>query len=154
MKHTWNLIPTLLIVIVLLASTPVQAAESAPAATQTETPQSTDLDEYEETVPPPEAANSTNTPTPTFVPPPTQTPIPRVPGTGLPVVVPLLDSGLPNDGFGPEWYPPYINPLTGLVVPDPLRAPAVRLVPGGDRSRILHGTRHPAFYRCILRAAG
>ncbi|MGD2027307.1 MAG: DUF3048 domain-containing protein [Anaerolineales bacterium] len=119
MKHTWILIPTLLIVIILLASSPVRAAESAPAISQTETPQPTDPDEYEETVPPPEAANSTNTPTPTFVPPPTQTPIPRVPGTGLPVVVPLLDSGLPNDGYGPDWYPSYINPLTGLVVPDP-----------------------------------
>ncbi|MBN2045097.1 MAG: DUF3048 domain-containing protein [Anaerolineales bacterium] len=68
---------------------------------------------------PPDAAEHTLTPTtpPTLT--PTLTPIPRVPETGFPVVIPLLSSGPPEDGYGPEGYPNYINPLTGLVVPDP-----------------------------------
>ncbi|MEJ2758813.1 MAG: DUF3048 domain-containing protein [Anaerolineales bacterium] len=116
MKHTWLIIPTLLLLVLgLLASAPAQAADVLQAATVTLTP----TEDPEATPQPPDTADATNTPTPTIAPSPTPTLIPRVPGTGLPVVVPLLDSGLPQDGYGPNEYPPYINPLTGLVVSDP-----------------------------------
>lgn len=68
----------------------------------------------------PEDVNtSTPQPTPTFIPTPTPTPIPIVPETGMPLVLPLLNAELPDDGYGPEKYPVYINPLTGLPVPNP-----------------------------------
>jgi hypothetical protein len=62
---------------------------------------------------------STPQPTPTFIPTPTPTPIPIAPETGLPLVLPLFNGELPDDGYGPKDYPVYINPLTGLPVPDP-----------------------------------
>lgn len=121
MKNTWMIIPTLLLLVIgLLATAPAQAADSLQAAvTQMPTATPAPEEDPEETLQPPDTADATNTPTPTIAPSPTPTPIPRVPGTGLPVVVPLLDSGLPQDGYGPDVYPAYINPLTGLVVPDP-----------------------------------
>lgn len=58
----------------------------------------------------------TNTPIPpTSTTPATSTPTP----TPLPMVVPLIVNEPTPVGFGPEKYPFYINPLTGLLVGDP-----------------------------------
>ncbi|HAY84103.1 MAG TPA: hypothetical protein DCY42_04020 [Chloroflexi bacterium] len=115
MKHPYLMTLLLLLIVVLLVVAPVQASEAyqSVTATQQATPSATP------SLPPADAAEFTNTPTPTYIPTPTPTQIPLVPETGLPVVVPLLSSGPPNDGYGPETYPVYINPLTGLVVADP-----------------------------------
>jgi hypothetical protein len=109
----------------LLIPISVRAEVAALTATQTATPGVTlvvtpsPTTPSTETLPPPESAEFTNTPTATFVPTPSQTPIPVVPETGLPMVIPLMSSGPPTDGFGPNRYPFYINPLTGMVVGDP-----------------------------------
>jgi len=119
MKRTWLIIPALLIVVLILAALPTQNTalalqiSSTPALTDMPAPTRT------ETLPPPPISESTITPTPTFIPTPTPTAIPIVPRTGLPMVVPLMTGQIPRDGFGPEDYPWYINPLTGLVVGDP-----------------------------------
>jgi len=119
MKHTWLIIPTLFIGVVLLAVSPADASNGLQAAADTLSAQQNPTPTLTPTLPPAEAAEFTNTPTPTYIPTPTPTPVPLVPGTGLPVVVPLLSSGPPKDGYGPDDYPVYINPLTGLVVADP-----------------------------------
>ena len=115
MKRTWFIISSLVIVLLLLAALP---AQSSAFAQQAGTPTRTLEPEIEETLPPPPISESTITPTPTFVPTLAPTAIPVVPKTGLPVVVPLLESSIPDDGFGPQEYPFYINPLTGLIVTD------------------------------------
>lgn len=118
MKQPWLIIPGLLAVLLILALAPAPPAALAQGSTGTpaeETPTPTPT----HTLPPARISSGTNTPTPTYIPTPTPTAIPVVPKTGLPVVVPLMQSGLPNDGYGPNDYPSYINPLTGLVVPDP-----------------------------------
>lgn len=68
---------------------------------------------------PEDVYTSTPLPTPTFIPSPTATLIPIAPETGLPLVLPLLNGNLPDDGYGPVDYPVYINPLTGLPVANP-----------------------------------
>jgi len=118
MKNTWLIIPTLFLCVVLLAVTPADASDRQQAA-GTPTAQQSPTPTLTATLPPADSAEFTNTPTPTYIPTPTSTQIPLVPWTGLPVVVPLLSSGPPEDGYGPDHYPVYINPLTGLVVADP-----------------------------------
>jgi hypothetical protein len=100
-----------LLAAVLLLPASVMAADSSQAAA-TATPTVT------ETLPPPDVGEHTNTPEPTL-PSPSATPIPTVEDTGLPVVIPLIQSGPPDDGYGPDSYPIYINPLTGLIVRNP-----------------------------------
>lgn len=123
MKRSWLLIPILIIVVVILATVPtvmpVQASDVQQSVTGTSESTQQPTSTPTPTLPPADSAEFTNTPTPTYIPTPTPTPIPLVPGTGLPVVVPLLSSGPPEDGYGPNHYPVYINPLTGLVVSDP-----------------------------------
>lgn len=129
MKYYWFILLTILGIAGLLFSFPAQAeVVSQPvliSATVTLTPGKTlvvtpsPTPQLTETFLPAEAAEFTNTPTIPPSPTPSPTPIPRVPETGLPVVIPLLSSGPPHDGYGPEQYPFYINPLTGLVVSDP-----------------------------------
>lgn len=51
---------------------------------------------------------------------PTPTPEATLPeATSLPVVVPLIGSDVPETGYGPDSFPPFVNPLTGLAVADP-----------------------------------
>ena len=111
MKNTWLLIPILIGVLLVLGFTSPQSAVLAQAVTSSPTPTTT--------VTPANTATSTTTPTPTYIPTPTPTQIPISADTGLPVVINLVESGLPDDGYGPDRYPVYINPLTGLVVSDP-----------------------------------
>jgi hypothetical protein len=94
-----------------------QAATSTPGTTLVVSPSPSPTST--EVLPTADVAEHTNTPTPPPTPTYTPTPIPLAPETGLPVVVPLLVSGPPEDGYGPDVYPNYINPLTGLVVADP-----------------------------------
>lgn len=115
MKRTWLLIPAVMLILLILSMLP---AQSSVLAQQVVTPSVTLEPEIEETLPPPPISQSTITPTPTLIPTLTATPIPIVPDTGLPVVVPLMQSSIPKDGFGPVEYPFYINPLTGLIVTD------------------------------------
>jgi hypothetical protein len=103
-----------------------EAAQTAATATPTITasgtitPQTTLASATATATPDPEVVyTATPLPTPTFIPSPTPTLIPIAPETGLPLVLPLLNGDLPNDGYGPEMYPVYINPLTGLPVADP-----------------------------------
>ncbi len=111
--------------LVTVSASAQSGSSSTPTVTQTATPQKTlvvtpsPTPTATEDLPPADAAEYTNTPTPTFAPTLTPTPIPRNPDSGLPLVIPLLSSGPPVDGYGPEKYPIYINPLTGLVVPNP-----------------------------------
>jgi nitrate reductase NapE component len=76
-------------------------------------------------VAPPAPAN-TSTPSPTFPPIPTRTPTltptPTTPRTQTPSPTPSPTFILANNlvaNFGPSYYPPGINPLTGLQVTDP-----------------------------------
>ena len=94
-----------------------QAATSTPGATLVVSPSPSPTPT--EVLPTADVAEHTNTPTPAPSLTPTPTPIPLAPETGLPVVIPLLSSAPPEDGYGPDEYPFYINPLTGLVVADP-----------------------------------
>jgi hypothetical protein len=119
------LFPLILLIILGLLAVPVAGqviVNTTPTMTATETltpddPLSTPT---ATATPRPEDVNtSTPPPTPTYIPTPTATPIPIAPETGLPLVLPLLNGELPDDGYGPEEYPVYINPLTGLPVPNP-----------------------------------
>jgi len=93
---------------------PAQAGETATLTLSTMDPRTPSA------TPAPEDINtSTPPPSPTFIPTPTATPIPIAPETGLPLVLPLLNGDLPDDGYGPAEYPVYINPLTGFPVADP-----------------------------------
>jgi hypothetical protein len=98
----------------------VQTVTSTWTATGTLTPDDSLSTPVVTTTPGLEDINTaTPQPTPTVIPTPTPTPIPIVPETGLPLVLPLFNGDLPDDGYGPKDYPVYINPLTGLPVPDP-----------------------------------
>ena len=125
MKNSWQILLAIFLTALVLVPASVQAAALPQAVTQTATPGKTlvvtpsPTPTATETLPPPDAAQFTNTPTAPPAPTPTLTPIPIAPETGLPIVIPLLDSGPPADGYGPNSYPTYINPLTGLVVADP-----------------------------------